>query len=141
MNRDTELLRSSFAALTPKADKLMETFYSILFERYPEVRPLFRHVDMTKQRGKLLGSLALVVKNCDNLSSLLEPLRQMGERHVAYGTQPAHYPAVGECLLAAMAEVAGPLWNAELEGAWTRAYQTVAQVMIEGAHRATQKAS
>ncbi|MBS2037076.1 flavohemoprotein [bacterium] len=130
---DVELLRTSFEAVTPQAQHLLDRFYAILFERYPAVRPLFAQVEMKKQQGKLLASLALVVKNCDQPEKLLEPLRQMGARHINYGTLPEHYPAVGECLLAALAEVAGPLWTPELEGAWTRAYQVVASVMLEGA--------
>ena len=134
---DTQLLRTSFEAVTPQAETLMETFYSLLFERYPSVQPLFAKADMKKQQGKLLASLALVVKNCDRPEALQEPLRQMGVRHLDYGTEPGHYAAVGECLLAALAQIAGPLWNAELEGAWTRAYQMVAGEMIEGARLAT----
>lgn len=133
---DVQLLRTSFDAVTPQAEALMETFYALLFERHPAVRPLFAHVDMKKQQGMLLAALALVVKHCDHPETLQGPLRQMGRRHLNYGTQTEHYAAVGECLLAALASTAGPLWNAELEGAWTRAYQTVAGEMIEGARTA-----
>ncbi|MFN8610754.1 MAG: globin family protein [Vulcanimicrobiota bacterium] len=130
---DVELLRTSFEALAPQAASLMERFYAILFERYPSVRPLFVHTDMRKQQGKLLASLALVVKHCDQPEKFRQPLRQMGERHLAYGTQPQHYDAVGECLLAALAETAGSLWTEELQAAWTRAYLLVAGEMLLGA--------
>ena len=33
------LLRSSFEALRPQATALVDRFYAILFERYPQVRP------------------------------------------------------------------------------------------------------
>ena len=141
MSLNVSLLRSSFQAVTPHAEELMETFYAVLFHRYPAVQPLFARVDMKQQRGKLLASLALVVKHCDNPAGLLGPLREMGARHIAYGTQPEHYAAVGECLLAALGAVAGPLWNTELEQAWTQAYQVVAGEMIEGARLAQCKAS
>lgn len=136
MSLNVELLRASFQAVTPHAEELMETFYSLLFSRYPAVVPLFSGVDMKQQRGKLLASLGLVVKNCDQPANLVEPLRVMGARHVSYGTRPEHYAAVGECLLAALAATAGPLWNKELEQAWSDAYQVVAGQMIEGARLA-----
>ena len=40
---------------------------------------------------------------------------------------------MGECLLAALGQIAGPLWNDDLLAAWTRAYLLVAGEMIEGA--------
>lgn len=136
MSLAVSLLRSSFQAVTPRAQELMETFYSLLFSRYPAVVPLFSKVDMKQQRGKLLASLGLVVKHCDNPASLVGPLRDMGARHLTYGARPEHYPAVGECLLGALAAVAGPLWNPELEKAWSDAYKVVAGEMIEGARLA-----
>jgi hemoglobin-like flavoprotein len=40
---------------------------------------------------------------------------------------------VGECLLAAMAEIAGPLWNDELAAAWAETYGAVSALMQQGA--------
>jgi hemoglobin-like flavoprotein len=56
---------------------------------------------------------------------------------VGYGAQPEHYPVVGEVLLAAMAEVAGPDWRPEHERAWGKALGIVAGAMLEGAELAS----
>ena len=127
------LLRQSFELVAPHASQLTDLFYETLFSRYPGVKPLFEGVSMKKQRGKLVGSLAYIVKNLENGAELSAYLKAMGRRHLAYGTKESHYPAVGECLLAALAKVAGPAWNRELEQAWTEAYQAVAGLMMEGA--------
>ncbi len=47
---DVKLLRTSFDAVKPRADLLASTFYRILFQRYPSVKPLFAHVDLKEQQ-------------------------------------------------------------------------------------------
>jgi methyl-accepting chemotaxis protein len=128
-----KLLRDSFDAVKPRADVLVATFYRILFERYPSVKPLFLDTDMKSQQRKLVQALALVVANLEKPDTLKAALHDLGGRHVAYGAEPAHYDAVGECLLAALATVAGPLWSSKLEKAWADAYGVVASLAIEGA--------
>lgn len=130
---NVSLLRQSFELVAPHASQLTDTFYETLFQRYPGVKPLFHDISMKKQKGKLVGSLAYIVKNLENPGDLAAYLKAMGRRHVAYGTEEGHYPAVGECLLAALARTAGPAWNKELEEAWTEAYHAVAGLMMEGA--------
>jgi hemoglobin-like flavoprotein len=60
-------------------------------------------------------------------------LRELGARHVAYGAQPEHYPAVGTVLIASIAAIAGDAWTAEYEAAWAEAFEIVAATMLEGA--------
>ena len=55
---------------------------------------------------------------------------------MAYGARPAHYPVVGEVLIASMAEVAGEAWRPEYERAWAAAFDIVAGAMLEGASAA-----
>jgi methyl-accepting chemotaxis protein len=136
-----KLLRDSFEAITPRADELAGTFYRILFDRYPAVRPLFRDTDLKEQQRKLVQALALVVANLERPAKLKEMLGQLGARHVDYGAQPAHYDAVGECLLAALSEIAGPLWSPKLERAWADAYAAVAALAVAGAESAPAAAS
>lgn len=133
MSLNVNALRESFEAVKPSSDKLTEVFYATLFERYPEVKPLFENVEMEEQRKKLFQALALVVRNLEKPDVLAGILEQMGRRHVDYGALPEHYPAVGECLLHALATVAGPLWNDELNQAWTDAYGAIADLMLKGA--------
>jgi methyl-accepting chemotaxis protein len=63
-------------------------------------------------------------------------LTAMGQRHATYGVRTEHYAAVGQCLLATLADVAGDVWSPELEGAWTRAYTFAAGAMVQGASQA-----
>ena len=128
-------LQSSFAALAPRADQLTELFYSKLFAAHPSVRPLFPD-DIAPQRRKLAQSLVAVVDNLRDLSAVVPTLHALGARHVAYGTEPAHYGAVRDTLLEAMAELAGDLWSDTLNDDWTAAINLVADTMLQGAAQA-----
>ena len=136
MGLNVELLRGSFEAVTPMGDKLTARFYELLFERYPQVKPMFANLSMEEQGKKLLASLALIVASLEDGEKLTSYLKELGARHVGYGTQDAHYDAVGECLLVALAETAGDLWNDDLQTAWTDAYAAIASLMTQGAAEA-----
>lgn len=133
MALDIPKLRGSFEALAPKGDQLMVRFYELLFAKFPQVKPLFSNASMPEQRAKLLRALALVVKNLEQPGVLVPYLEGLGRMHVAYGAVPGHYDAVGGCLLEALADTAGPIWNDGLKQAWTEAYQAVASIMLKGA--------
>lgn len=133
MALNTELLEQSFAAVAPKGDELVNVFYRNLFTDFPQVIPLFQHVEMTEQKKKLLASLQLVVANLRRPTKLVTALEEMGARHVDYGAQEAHYPAVGQTLLKSLSEVAGEAWNDELQQAWAEAYGKISDCMVAGA--------
>lgn len=133
-------IRSSFQAVAPQAQKLVDTFYDRLFATAPAVRPMFPK-DMAKQKQHLLAAISLVVKNADKFDSLRQPLMEMGARHVGYGAKPEHYPVVRDVLLGTLKDIAGPAWNAQLTADWTGVINAVAGVMLEGAANAQRKAA
>jgi methyl-accepting chemotaxis protein len=141
MNLDLQALETSFDVVAPRGDELMETFYTRLFEAAPAVKPLFADTDLQRQKTMLLGTLVLLRKSLRNLDAIVPKLRELGARHVAYGAQPEHYPVVGEVLIAAMAETAGPAWRPEHERAWSEAFAVVAGAMLDGARTATLRAA
>jgi hemoglobin-like flavoprotein len=91
---------------------------------------------MERQKAMLLGTLVLLRRSLPNLDPIVPTLRELGARHVAYGTQPEHYPVVGQALIASMAAVAADAWRPEYERAWGAAFQIVAGAMIDGAREA-----
>ncbi len=141
MNLDLEALETSFDAIAPRGDELMDVFYARLFAAAPAVKPLFAGTDLKKQKAMLLGTLVLLRKSLRNLDAIVPKLHELGARHVAYGAEPEHYPVVGEVLLASMAEIAGPAWSPEYERAWTAAFGIVAGAMIAGAEQAKLEAA
>ncbi len=141
MGLDVQVLETSFDLIAPRGNELMDSFYARLFAAAPEVEPLFAGTDLRRQKAMLLAALVLVRKSLRDLDDLVPKLYALGARHVAYGALPEHYPVVGEALIGAMAEVAGPAWTREYELAWTEAVGVVAGVMIEGAEEAVRRAA
>jgi hemoglobin-like flavoprotein len=133
MNLDLQALETSFDAVAPHGDELVDVFYARLFATAPAVKALFAGTDLRRQRAALLGTLVLLRKSFRNLDAIVPKLRELGARHVAYGARPDHYPVVGEVLIASMAQVAGDAWRPEYERAWAAAFEIVAGAMLEGA--------
>jgi hemoglobin-like flavoprotein len=127
------LVQQTFAEVVPLAAEAAEAFYGRLFEVAPAVQPLFPG-DMTKQRRKLMASLAIVVHGLSDLPSILPTASALAKRHVGYGAKPEHYPLVGEALLWTLARALGPHWTTEVASAWTAAYTTLSDVMMEAAY-------
>jgi nitric oxide dioxygenase len=133
------LVQQTFALVVPIADEAAETFYRRLFDVAPAVKPLF-HGDMTEQRRKLMASLAVVVRGLSDLPSILPAASALAKRHVDYGARPEHYPAVGEALFWTLARALGPRWTPAVASAWTAAYTTLSEFMIEAAYGRPQAA-
>lgn len=133
MSLQVETLEQSFEKIKPQADEFVSSFYENLFAANPEAKPLFGSTDMASQKKKLLGSLVLVVENLRKPDKLTEALKGLGARHVNYGALPAHYPLVGNALLKTFEQYLGTDWTEEVKQAWTEAYGTITELMLDGA--------
>lgn len=140
MPLDLDALETSFDAVAPRGDELMDRFYARLFAAAPAVAPLFASTDLRRQKQKLLAALVLLRRSLRDLDAVVPKLRAMGARHVRYGARPEHYPVVGTVLIDSMADVAGDAWRPEYGRAWAAAFDVVAGAMIAGAADATQPA-
>ncbi len=85
------LVQESFAKVAPISDQAAVLFYDRLFEVAPPVRAMFPE-DLTEQRKKLMGTLAVVVGGLSNLDTVLPAASALAKRHVNYGAKPEHYP-------------------------------------------------
>ena len=122
------LIQTSWAQLTPIADQAAALFYARLFELDPALKPLFTG-DMKAQGAKLMQAINLVVRSLDKLDSLLPALQALGQRHVGYGVQAAHYDTVGTALLWTLEQGLGDTFTAPTRTAWGEAYSRLATVM------------
>ncbi|MFG3304771.1 globin domain-containing protein [Streptomyces wuyuanensis] len=129
---DAILIRRTMEEIAPVADKVTSYFYALLFVRHPDLRSLFPAA-MDTQRDRLLKALLTAAEHMDNTPVLVDYLEHLGRGHRKYGTQPAHYPAVGEALIGALTRYATTTWNEETEAAWVRTYTTISQIMIDSA--------
>jgi hemoglobin-like flavoprotein len=133
MSLNVELLVQSFENVKPIAAEVSDKFYELLFEDYPQVKPMFKGVDLDSQKHNLVKSLVFIVSNLTETEKLSEFLRQMGKRHVDYGATKDHYPAVGKTLLKTFKFFFKDGWTRELETEWGKAYGVITSLMLEGA--------
>lgn len=129
------LVQTSWAKVAPIADQAADIFYDRLFEIAPQTRPLFAE-DMTKQKRALMGMLATAVNGLNRLDTILPAVQALGERHAGYGATDEHYEVVAVALLFTLRKGLGDGFSPEVEEAWTRAYTTLASVMMEAAAEA-----
>jgi NAD(P)H-flavin reductase/hemoglobin-like flavoprotein len=135
MKLDPKLLQESFALIDGNIDKVTSHFYALLFLEDPALRDLFPPM-MDSQRDRLLTALVRVVHQSDDPRALAEYLEQLGRDHRKFGVQAAHYQTVWRCLLTALKRFARPGWSAEMDTAWSAAFQFVAGIMTTAAHEA-----
>ena len=140
MSLDVITLRESFDLVVSRAPDMTRRFYAILFERYPQVRPLFGR-STEKQEQMLTRALVAVLDRLEDGAWLGDTLRALGAKHVDYGVTEEMYPWVGDALLATLAEVAGEAWTPQVEKAWTDAYAAIAGLMLDGARRAKERST
>lgn len=110
------------------------SFYNRLFEKYPQVKPLF-NTPPEEQHKKLMASVGNIVASIRQPEKMVPYLHAMGIRHLAYKTETTHYPAVGENLLAVLEAHLSKEgeFTPEMKTTWKTAINTVASVMIEAA--------
>jgi hemoglobin-like flavoprotein len=135
---DIELLRETFQRAKNENGGLRSlglSFYARLFAKYPAVRPLFT-TPTEQQHKKLMASVGAIVAAVENPEALVPYLHAMGIRHLAYKTDNAHYPAVGENLVAVLGEHLSKegAWTEDMKRTWQSALEFVSNVMIEAAN-------
>lgn len=133
MALNPELLRSSLALVVEREPVITRRFYEVLFERFPQVQPLFGRNASHLQQRMLQEAIVAVVDHLEDADWLARTLDTMGRTHVDYGVTAEMYPWVGESLLATLAELAGDAWTPEVEAAWSEAYEAISGLMLAGA--------
>lgn len=128
-----QLIRDSWQRVLPMKKQAAELFYGRLFELDPSVKSLFKG-KLDFQGDKLMTTLNVVVNSLDDLSSVEAMLQAMGERHIIYGVEAAHYETVGAALLWVLQQSLGDYFTEEVEEAWVIAYGLVATTMKEAAY-------
>lgn len=136
MSLNAPLLRASLEIVVARQPEITPRFYEILFERYPQVKPLFGRNSSANQARMLQDAIVAVVDHVEDAEWLTTTLHAMGRKHVDYGVTEAMYAYVGDSLLATLAEHAGEAWTPDVATAWTDAYTAISSLMIAGSRTA-----
>jgi NAD(P)H-flavin reductase/hemoglobin-like flavoprotein len=137
---DTPLLKANFARVAAHGDQVALFFYAHLFLGHPETRDMFP-VSMSTQRDRLLNALGRIVADVGDTGVLVPFLQDLGRDHRKFNVLAAHYPAVGESLIATLKHFSGAEWTPELQQTWLDAYGVIAEVMQAAAEADTSPAS
>jgi len=120
-------LKSSAMLFKTQGDAILSHFYTILFERYPVFKGLFKpeNVESGKQVKAMAIMLSKFAANCDNMAYLEGPISHIVGMHVGrkLGVENWHYPLVGECLIEAIRTVLDTDASPALINAWTKGYK------------------
>ncbi|NUO50889.1 MAG: flavohemoprotein [Polyangiaceae bacterium] len=133
MSLDVTTLRQSFDRIAERNPEMTFRFYDILFERYPQAKPLFARTNPMAQTRMLSEALRAVLVHLEDGAWLERTLKGLGARHVNYGVTEPMYAWVGDALLRTLAEVEGDDWTESVAKAWTDAYGAIASLMLAGA--------
>jgi hemoglobin-like flavoprotein len=129
------LVQLSLEKVLATTDRAAAAFYERLFELDPALRPLFRS-DMREQERKFVHMLECLAEGLDDLEGVLPEMREMGQRHVAYGAREEHYAVVGAALLWSLEQAVGATFTPEVRDAWERFYELLSGEMKAGARQA-----
>ena len=133
MNPQTiALVKATVPALQAHGEAITRHFYRLMFERHPEVKAFFNEAHQAEgsQARALAGAVLAYAQHIDRLDAIAGALPRIIQKHAALGVQPAHYPIVGACLLAAIRDVLGDAATDEIIAAWGEAYQSLAALLI-----------
>ncbi|MCL7941782.1 NO-inducible flavohemoprotein [Halomonas sp. ATCH28] len=128
-----QLIAATAPVVAEHLDAITQHFYPLMFERYPQVKPLFNqaHQQDGGQPRALAGAVLAYVGLRQDPQQARGVLATVVSKHVSLGIQPDQYPIVGECLMAAIGEVLGEAVTPEVAAAWSGLYEELAGLLIE----------
>jgi len=124
-----KLVLDSLAIVQPVADSIAKSFYTHLFEIAPGAKKLFTG-DMDRQGAMLMTSLSLAVSGLSSKEDVMPSVQALGERHYSYGVKREHYQPARDSFIWALEQHLGGQFTPELKDAWTLAFQTLIDAML-----------
>jgi len=125
-----EIVKSTAPVLKEHGEAITSAMYTILFERYPETKELFKDA-AEDQYKKLANAVYAYAANIDKLENLSGGIETMALAHIKTNVKPEHYPMVGDAILSAIKQVLGDAATDEVIEAWKEAFFFLADVLIK----------
>lgn len=131
-NEHIQLVKSTVPLLEASGSAITDYFYNRLFTHNPEAQNIFNMSNQAsgKQSFALFSAIAAYAKNLDNVEQLLSMVERIAQKHTSLNIQPEHYDLVGHHLIETLRELVPEQFTADVEEAWTVAYQALAAIFI-----------
>jgi hemoglobin-like flavoprotein len=130
--RQKQIISESFPLIREIAVPVTLLFYGRLFDLDPSLRRLFK-IGMKEQSKKLFAMLDAIVEGIDDWERIVPVLRELGQRHVAYGVKEQHYDTLCSALVWAFGQALQLGFDDEVRAAWTTVIRAVNEQMKIGA--------
>ncbi|CUG06434.1 globin domain-containing protein, putative, partial [Bodo saltans] len=129
---DKRRIEDSWVVLSYE-DDFGGAFYRNLLRLAPHLKStIFKNTDMAKQGRKLFETVNLLVSLLGDHVGLQRAIVSLGERHARAGVDKDDIDMGAPALISALREVLGPRYKQELETAWSRFYEVIADKMKIG---------
>jgi len=119
----------TWRSVLPVGDSFAELFYGKFFALDPTVKPLFRD-DPVEQGRNLTAMLSVVAANLSRPEKIELALRQLGQRHAAYGVKREHFAHAEAALLFALEHALIDVLTPEVKAAWKAAFDHLSSRML-----------
>jgi hemoglobin-like flavoprotein len=130
--RQKQIISESFPLIREIAVPVTLLFYGRLFDLDPSLRRLFK-IGMKEQSKKLFAMLDAIVEGIDDWERIVPVLRELGQRHVAYGVKEQHYDTLCSALVWAFGQALQLGFDDEVRAAGTTVIRAVNEQMKIGA--------
>ena len=125
-------LKESLVLVSASESELVTQVFGELFQRHPEVEPLFAAHSQANRHQMIREILEMVGADGERSPWLQTHLLELGQRHAGYEVNAEMYRWFQGCLLSTLAKIAGDAWKPAYERAWSRALERLSRSMIEG---------
>lgn len=135
MHPDTaSLVRQSWALILPQRKTVCRDFYRRLFDRYPELKPLFKG-EIGEQADLFVTMINTVISALEHPERVRPLVETLGARHADYGVRAEDYAKFEGVLLETLHAVLGDALDADGQAAWREVFETLSRSMQVGASR------
>ena len=126
-----DIIKATVPVVKEHGNTITSLFYKTLLTENPELNNVFNTVHQLTghQATALAGSLYAYAANIDNIGALTPLVERVCMKHASLYIRREQYDVVGRYLLAAMGDVLGPALTPEIHGAWSAAYNQLADLM------------
>jgi nitric oxide dioxygenase len=131
-DKHIDIIKSTIPLLENAGPALTGHFYQRLFSHNPELQDIFNMANQHsgRQQVALFEAIAAYAKNIENLAVLTTAVERIAQKHTSFNIKAPHYAIVGHHLIETLRELASEAFTADVEEAWTAAYQFLAQIFI-----------